>query len=163
MTADQFLVRVKGISKKMSIMNAEQAFISQGVNILPVVDNNKLAGVITKNDLFRALPSHAVTLSKWEINFLLDDIKVEELIKKPLTVTPQMNLMDIVDLALEKRAYNFPVVERGNFMGMIYEDRIIKFLLEETKKPSVKVEVNFRGNEPRKFSFLKFLGIGGVL
>ncbi len=146
MKAGNIMSFVNAITKDMSIADAESSFMSQGVIALPVVDNNRLIGVITMSDIARALPSHASTLSKWEIGYLLDNTGINKLIRKPLSVSPDMDLSEVVNLAMEKGVYSFPVIDKGNFLGMIYEGSIIKYLSDEINRSTVKVEVNFRGD-----------------
>ena len=43
---------------------------NNGVRRLPVINNNKLVGIITIGDVREASPSDATTLSIWELNYL---------------------------------------------------------------------------------------------
>ncbi|NLM25122.1 MAG: CBS domain-containing protein, partial [Firmicutes bacterium] len=40
----------------------------------PVVDKNKLVGLVTESDIMKSLPSPATSLSKHEINYLTSKI-----------------------------------------------------------------------------------------
>lgn len=154
---------VNALNREMTLAQAEKEFISRNLDMLPVVCCNRLVGVLTRTELERALPSHASSLSKWEMNHLLDEIGIGGLIRDALTVSSDMYLSDLVKLAIEHKTYNFPVVNGKRFVGMIHEDTIIRYLSEKAEQPALKVEVNIKGNESKTFSLLKFLGLGGVL
>ena len=57
---------------------AKAAMIENKVNKLPVVDNGKLVGIVTKNDLLKAEPSSATTLDMYEISYLLSKLTTFE-------------------------------------------------------------------------------------
>ncbi|MBI5026504.1 MAG: CBS domain-containing protein [Nitrospirae bacterium] len=159
MRVSEIMRKCNPTSKETSIREAERLFKLHGVKILPVTNGNKLIGVVTRGDIARALPSDATTLSKWEIGYWLDEIKVTEFMKKPVTVSPDIELFEIVEVARDKGFYNFPVVENGSLLGMIYEEDIFKALADEAKRPAIRIEVNVKG---QRSSFLKRLGIGGL-
>lgn len=154
---------VNALNREMTLAQAEKEFISRNLDMLPVVCCNRLVGVLTRTELERALPSHASSLSKWEMNHLLDKTGIGELIRDALTVSSDMYLSDLVKLAIEHKTYNFPVVKGNQRAGMIYEDVIFRYLSEKAEKPALKVEVNIMGKEKSNFSLLKFIGLGGVL
>ena len=62
-----------------SVPNALKIMQGSQVRMLPVLDEKeKLVGVVSLTDLFRALPSPASSLSRWEVEYLLDQVKVDE-------------------------------------------------------------------------------------
>jgi acetoin utilization protein AcuB len=55
---------------------------------VPVMDKNgKLAGIISDRDVRENMPSPATTLSKWEINTLLDKLRASEIMTSTVLVT----------------------------------------------------------------------------
>lgn len=56
---------------------------------LPVMAKGKLVGLVTENDLMKAYPSSATSLSVWEVNYLFPKIKIKDIMTKDIyTVTP---------------------------------------------------------------------------
>jgi acetoin utilization protein AcuB len=150
------------VSRDISIRDAEKVFAAQGVKILPVISRGRLAGIITHGDLARALPSNATTLSKTEMHYWLDEIPIEELVKEPVSVTPDMELLEVAALAAQKGFYNFPVAEDHKFLGMIYEEDLFRFLAGEAQRPALKIEVRINESGRGRTPFLKRLGFGGA-
>jgi acetoin utilization protein AcuB len=159
MMVSEIMRKCNAVSKDTSIKEAERLLKLYGVKILPVTNNSKLIGVVTRGDIARALPSDATSLSKWEIGYWLDEIKIEEFMKEPVTVSPDMELFEVIEITKGKGFYNFPVVENSILIGMIYEEDIFKALADEAKRPAIRIEVNIKG---QRSSFLKRLGIGGL-
>ena len=57
---------------------------NNGVRRLPVINNNKLAGIITIGDVREASPSDATTLSIWELNYLWAQLTCEKIMTRDL-------------------------------------------------------------------------------
>ena len=90
---------------------------------VPVMDEQgKLAGIISDRDVRENMPSPATTLSKWEINTLLDKLKAAEIMTTPVMVTsPDCPLEEAARVLLEKKIGALPVVRDGELVGIITE------------------------------------------
>ena len=89
--------KCKTIGTDLSIKETEILFDLYKVKIFPVINNDKLVGIVTKGDIARALPSDANTLSKWEVHYWLDAVRIEEFIKEPVTISPDTGLFEVVE------------------------------------------------------------------
>ncbi len=86
---------VLSITPSTPIANAHQMMKDYGIRRLPVVEDNRLVGIITLGDVREASPSDATTLSIWELNYLWAQLTVDRVMsRKVLTVHP-------TDLVLE--------------------------------------------------------------
>jgi acetoin utilization protein AcuB len=148
------------VGKGTSIRDAEKILTSRRIKMLPVVNRDRLVGVVTRGDIARALPSDATTFSKREVLYWLDEVTVEEFMKAPVTVTPDMNLFEVVSLAEREGMYNFPVVEGSRLLGMLHEEDIFRHLAYMARRPAVRIEISVQDN---KSSLLKSLVARGVL
>jgi acetoin utilization protein AcuB len=90
---------------------------------VPVMDKNgKLAGIISDRDVRENMPSPATTLSKWEINTLLDKLRASEIMTSPVLVTaPDCPLEEAARVLLEKKIGALPVVKDGDLVGIVTE------------------------------------------
>ena len=65
------------IGPDASFFDARKLVLEKGVRHVPVVDKkNKLVGIVTDRDIREAAPSDATTLSFYELNYLLENLKV---------------------------------------------------------------------------------------
>jgi len=90
---------------------------------VPVVDKTgTLVGIISDRDVRENMPSPATTLSKWEINTLLDKLQAEEIMTSPVLVTAaDCPLEEAARVLLEKKIGALPVVHAGELVGIITE------------------------------------------
>ena len=89
---------------------------------LPVVDNGKLVGLVTRQTLRQAsLSSSVIPLSTLGMRYQLLKMKVRDLmITDVVTITPDSTLEEAASLAEQHHIGTLPVVdEKGNLVGMI--------------------------------------------
>jgi acetoin utilization protein AcuB len=97
---------------------------------LPVVDDDVLRGIVTKDRLLRCSPSGATSLSLHEIHYLFAKLTVGEIMEKNLvTVTPDTTVENAVRLAQEKGVGCLPVVEQGRITGIVTTNDFFYFIL----------------------------------
>jgi CBS domain-containing protein len=119
-----------------SISNAHQVMKENGIRRLPVVENDRLVGIITIGDVREASPSDATTLSIWELNYLWAQLTVERVMtRKLLTISPDSSILDAAELMLDHKISGLPVVDAQNkLIGMITESDIFRMLIK-TRQP----------------------------
>jgi acetoin utilization protein AcuB len=105
---------------------------------LPVVKNNKLVGILSSGDIRRASPSYATSLSVWELQYLWERIRVENVMtQRVITVGPDVTVIAAVRLMLENRFNSLPVVvASGQVVGMLTEVDIFHLLIQESENMS---------------------------
>jgi acetoin utilization protein AcuB len=115
------------------------------VRRLPVLDGDRLVGIVTDRDLHMASPSYATTLSKYEANYLLQKIQVREIMSTNLFTIPQSATIEEVALLMYKQKVGgVPVVDDDNparLVGIITETDIFKLLVDLMGLPEGKVRI----------------------
>jgi acetoin utilization protein AcuB len=119
------------ISPATPISSAHQVMKENGIRRLPVLENEKLVGIVTIGDVREASPSDATTLSIWELNYLWAQLTTEKIMsRKVLTVHPDTSMLDAAELMLNQKVSGLPVVnEQDELVGMITESDIFKMLV----------------------------------
>lgn len=97
----------------------------------PVMDGERLVGIITDRDLRNATASSVVLTEKKYHDFLLDTIKVESVMTaNPRTVSPDTDLLDAARIILDLKVGGLPVVEGDRLVGIITETDLVEALIE---------------------------------
>ena len=92
-----------------------------GFKHLPVVDRaGKVVGVITDRDLKRASPSDATLLEVHELLYLLDQVRIAQLMTRaPVTVSATTPVADAARLMVDKHVGCLPVLDRDGLVGIV--------------------------------------------
>ncbi len=94
---------------------------------LLVLDRERLVGIVTDRDIRLNLPSPATSLSVWEINYLLAELRVERVMTRSvITIGPDRPVADAVGLVLEHKIGALPVTEGGRVVGIITETDLLR-------------------------------------
>lgn len=115
-----------------SLAEAQSILDSKQINHLLVVDESKeLLGIVSDRDLKRHWASAATTLSKNELNYLLDQINVASIMtKKTLSVTLATTIERAALIMQQRRINALPVFDGSELVGIITSRDVMKVLLE---------------------------------
>lgn len=98
---------------------------------LPVVEDEKLIGVVAQTDLLHASPSPATSLSVFEINYLLANLHVREVMSSPpVTVPDDAPLEEVARVLIDKKIGCVPVMHDGKMVGLITETDVFEAFVE---------------------------------
>ncbi|NUQ39511.1 MAG: CBS domain-containing protein [Caldilineales bacterium] len=94
---------------------------------VPVLEHGKLVGIISDHDIMANMPSPATTLSRWEMNSLLDQLLARDFMTHPVYVTsPNCSIESNARFLLEKKIGALPVMEGDQLVGIITESDIFR-------------------------------------
>ena len=91
------------------------------INHLPVLGRGgKLVGIVSDRDLKRASASDATLWEVHELRYLLDKVKLSEVMtKNPLAVTSKTSIQSAAKLAAENKLGCLPVVDGDELVGIV--------------------------------------------
>jgi acetoin utilization protein AcuB len=113
------------VSPDTLVLDAQRIMKEKNIRRLPVVDKDRLVGIVTKTELFETAPSVVRGLDD-----LLSKMKVKEIMRKnPVTVTPETPFEDALRIGQERKIGSFPVVDDGKLLGITTESDIVRFLI----------------------------------
>ncbi len=122
------------IDKHGSMQEAMNLMKTHHISLLPVLDKNRLVGVITDRDLKKASASEATTLEMHELLYLLSTIKVKDIMSvNPVTVPPDFTIEETAELLLAHKISGVPVVDKnGIVVGVISHTDLFKVIISLT-------------------------------
>jgi len=122
------ILRVKG-NRLISIepggraVDAVKTMAEQNLGSLVVLDQGRMAGLLTFHELLGVLATRAGALG---------EVKVSEImVKDPVSATPDMEVNDLRRTMLETSARYLPVLQDGKLLGVISFRDVAKAVLEE--------------------------------
>ncbi|MEW4354357.1 CBS domain-containing protein [Streptococcus pneumoniae] len=132
MAVKDFMTRkVIYISPDTTIAHAADMMREQGLHRLPVIENDRLVGLVTEGTIAEASPSKATSLSIYEMNYLLNKTKVKDvMIRDVVTISKFASLEDATYLMLKNKIGILPVVDNDQVAGVITDRDVFRAFLE---------------------------------
>ena len=121
------------VREDQSMLEARETMRGKNLNSLPVVDDLKrVRGIITAEDIGKASPSDASTLSRYEANYLLGRLKVKDIMSRSVITVEAEDTVEFVAYKLYKHRVNaLPVVDENNkLVGIISQTDIFRAFVE---------------------------------
>lgn len=98
---------------------------------LPVVDHARLVGIVSEEDLLSNQPSPATTLSIHEMYSLLERLRVQQMMSRPVfTVEGDCPVEEAARIMVDHKIGSLPVMDGDKLVGIITETDIFKVLVE---------------------------------
>ncbi|HEY74855.1 MAG TPA: CBS domain-containing protein [Thermoflexia bacterium] len=133
------------VTPDTSVKEALELLRNNPFRHLPIVDEEgKLVGITTEKSLVYASPASDVSLSIFEVNYLLSRMRVEQVMaKEVVTVPPDLPLEEAARVMIDHQIGCLPVVEEGRLVGIISDTDIFRVFVEGLGGgyPSLRVTV----------------------
>jgi acetoin utilization protein AcuB len=119
------------VDEDVSMMKASRLMKQHGIQHLPVMRKGRLAGILSDRDLKEAHPSKASTLDIHELYYLLDQLKIKEIMAQKLhTAHPDDTIEKAAALMLKHDISALPVVnDEGHLEGVITKGDLFRALV----------------------------------
>ncbi len=132
------------ITPDTPVLEAIKLLKEKGFRRLPVLENERLVGIVTDKDLKDAMPSKATTLSVWELNYLLSKLTVSEVMAKPvITVQAEEPLEEAALLMEEYKVGGLPVLDGNKLAGIITITDVLRAFIEVMGMKEGGVRITF--------------------
>jgi CBS domain-containing membrane protein len=113
---------------------AEDIMGWQNVRHIPVVEKDRLVGVVTQRDLLQASLSKLANVSAKERHDLLNRVRVRDVMtKKVITIGPDDDLRDAAALMIDEKIGCLPVIQAKRLVGIITEADFLTLAWDETR------------------------------
>ncbi|NVM54692.1 MAG: CBS domain-containing protein [Candidatus Helarchaeota archaeon] len=99
---------------------ADLLMVRNSIGGLPVIENEKLIGILTQKDIM---------LSRFSIS--VGGLQVEDLMtRNPIKIRPETTLEEIIELMLTKNVERLPVIKEEKLVGLVMHGQILKKIHE---------------------------------
>ena len=114
-----------------SIGIARRLMAKHRINQLPVIDGEKLIGIVTDRDIRDAYPTSILIDHTKEIDKFADSYTVEDVMTfNVISIKPETSLETAVRLLRRHRIGSLPVVKKGELVGIITRSDVLGFILK---------------------------------
>lgn len=117
---------------KDSLDFARDKFEKLNVRHLPVVENEKLLGILSLTDILRLSFGTKFGATQYEADeAIFEMLSIDQVMKhKPKTVSPGNTLREVGEILSSEEFHALPVVDEDKLVGIVTTTDVIKYLLE---------------------------------
>ncbi len=149
------------VDENDSMKKAMDLLKEHEIRHLPVLkDGEKLVGIVSERDIKQASPSPATALEIREIYYLLDKVKVKQIMtRRPYTISPTAPIEEAALILREKKIGCLPVIEEGRLVGILTETDILDAFIESmgVSGPGYRMELALPNRPGMLYEVLKLL------
>jgi CBS domain-containing membrane protein len=115
------------------LTKAESLFKKHKIRHIPVVNGNKIIGMLSYTDLLRISFADAVYDEETTIDVTVYNMfSVEQVMAKNLvTVSPETTIKQVAEILASKEFHALPVVEGELLVGIVTTTDLIKYLIDQ--------------------------------
>lgn len=115
------------VSSSCPLRDAYWLMLEHKVRRLPVVDDGRLVGIVTLEDVRRAEPPTGICLDLVKITEMLSRMSVRQVMSdNPRIISPEVPLIEAARMMLKHKISTLPVIEGDELVGIITERDIFR-------------------------------------
>ena len=114
-----------------SLVNAIKLLKRHEINMLPVMEDDQLAGIVTKGDIQKSSAAGIDPFQRDDLFDLISQIRVKSIMtKNAITIQPDYTVEETAEKLLVNHVSGLPVVNRqGEVLGVITKSDIFRLIL----------------------------------
>lgn len=141
---DVMQTKLYSVTPETTLPEALRLTGQRGVRHLPVLDGERLVGILSDRDLKRAMASPATSLESHELRYLLDRLRVKEIMTRAvITIGPTSPIEDAARLMVLEKIGALPVTEGERLIGLVTETDVLRLFVRAmgAGEPSTRLDV----------------------
>ncbi|MHC1740238.1 MAG: CBS domain-containing protein [Anaerolineaceae bacterium] len=130
---DYMTDEVVTIDEETTLLEAHRLMSTKRIRSLPVMENKKLMGLVTRTDLMSSDPSRLVTPTNQEILLKLLTLPVKKVMsKKVLSISPEAEITTAARLLLENKIHVLVVLNaEKKLLGVLTESDLFLMIVQK--------------------------------
>ncbi len=129
--SDIMTTEVTTLERNDSLQVAKDIMNLGRVRHFPVVEDEKVVGVVSQRDLYKASLGSVMKYGEKAQRAFLEGIAIKEVMNVPVvTIAPHASVQDAARLMIEKKIGCLPVLEGPKLVGIVTETDMLKLVAE---------------------------------
>lgn len=126
MTADPVVA-----ASRTTLPEAYWIMVENDIRRLLVVDEGRLVGIVTMEDLRGAIPTKITGVDPLKVNRMLASMPISQLMSRdPISISPTATIVDAAEIMLENRISTLPVLDADKVVGIVTEGDLFRVLVD---------------------------------
>lgn len=141
---DVMQTEIHTVTLDTTLPEALRLTAQRGVRHLPVLDGDRLVGILSDRDLKRAMASSASSLAAHELTYLLDQLRVGEVMTRTvITIGRMFPIEEAARLMVQEKIGALPVTEGERLIGLVTETDVLRLFVRAmgAGEPSTRLDI----------------------
>ena len=120
------------LNPTQSLYDAEKLFNKHSIRHIPVVEGERVTGVISRSDLLRISYADINENEETVDSIVYDAYTIPQVMTRiPVTVESDTTIKEVAEILSKQSFHSIPVVDKGKLVGIVTTTDLIKYLLEQ--------------------------------
>lgn len=120
------------LNPTQSLYDAEKLFNKHSIRHIPVVEGDRVVGVISRSDLLRISYADLNENEETVDSVVYDMYTLPQVMTRvPVTVESDTTIKEVAEILSKQSFHSIPVVEQGKLVGIVTTTDLINYLLEQ--------------------------------
>lgn len=120
------------LNPKQSLYEAEKLFNRHNIRHLPVVDNKRLVGMISRTDLLRISFADLDESDEFDVPVVYEMFSIPDIMTRmPVFVEVDSTIKETAEILSRQNFHSLPVLDKGILVGIITTTDLINYLLAQ--------------------------------
>ena len=115
-------VAVETVTADTSVHDAVRRLGEKRIGALPVVEDGRIAGIVSERDVIYRLRDHGPEMLAWPVSRIMSS--------PAITASPDTDVLAALALMTQRRIRHLPVVEGGEIRGIVSIGDLVKHRME---------------------------------
>jgi len=113
---------VETVTTDTTLFDAVRRLGEKRIGALPVIDNGRIAGIMSERDVIYCLRDHGPEVLDWPVSRVMSS--------PAITASADTDVLAALALMTQRRIRHLPVVENGAIRGIISIGDLVKYRME---------------------------------
>ena len=113
---------VETIGSEAPLSDVVRKLGEKRIGALPVVERQRIAGIISERDVIYCLRDHGAEVLDWPVSRIMS--------APAITAESSMSVLAALSLMTQRRIRHLPVVDQGELRGIVSIGDLVKFRME---------------------------------
>ena len=114
--------KVETITSKACLLDAVRVLGEKRIGALPVVDGERIVGIMSERDVIYCLREHGPVALDWPVS--------RAMTAPAITAGPETEVLGALALMTQQRIRQLPVVEGGEILGIVSIGDLVKYRMD---------------------------------
>lgn len=123
---------VKSVNLNDSLYDVRDMMTKMGIRHVPVVDGDKLVGILSKTDIMRLSFGSMFDGQESADNAVYEMLSIDQVMQQNVkTISSSVTIREVAEIFTEVEFHALPVVDEGVLVGIVTTTDLINYLLEQ--------------------------------